>query len=281
MKEIKLLSYIFLSLLLVTSCQIDDEAQDLEKDFATTPYVVGFANDSRVTNFITDGTTQTVQIPVNLINGLNYSNNPAIDVSYFASTSSTAVEGVDYDYIDPDQRLTIEAGRDFGYINIDVYTGNINTQTPAVLVLNLADPNLGVVAQQFQTISIEFNGICLSDAGGTFDIEVVRQSNGQVYNFTNETITQIGDGEYLTESTGRFSSQAGGFDLTGAPNFAARNGFVFNENCGAITIESQPLGDTFGGNPVSGTGTVADNGDLSMTIIVGAEDTYEVQYTKL
>ncbi len=286
MKTIKRISILLIATLLNVSCLVDDERQGLEEGFATTPYVVGFKNSTSTTSFLTDGSTQLFEQPVDLISGGNFSNTPEIAVTFQVDPSSTAVAGTDYDFVSGGQTATIPANRDFGTIDINVYTGSIDVANPKTIVLNLVNSSLGVIGNngteegEFGTVTINLGGVCFSDAAGTFDIMVTR-STGQVYNFTNEVITQIGDALYLTESTGRFSSQPGGFDITAPPNNAARNGFTFTENCGVITIDSQPLGDTFGGNPVSGSGTVDESGNMVMNVTVGGDDTYNVIYTKL
>lgn len=272
--------------LLNVSCLVDDEPQELEEGFATTPYVVGFKNSSSTTSFLTDGSTQLFEQPVDLISGGNFSNTPEITVSFQVDPSSTAVAGTDYDFVSAGQTATIPANRDFGTIGINVYTDNIDVLNPKTLILNLVSSSVGVIGNngaeegEFETVTVNLGGVCFSDAAGTFDVMVTRDT-GQVYNFTNEVITQIDDALYLTESTGRFSDQPGGLDITGPPNNAARNGFIFTENCGIITIESQPLGNTFGGNPVSGSGTIDEFGNMMMNITVGGESTYTVVYTKL
>jgi len=290
MKTFKILCLSLISAFLLNSCLVDDDVQQLEGDFANTPYVVGFRNSTSTTAFLTDGSTQVFKQPVDLLTGSNFSSTPEITVTFDVDPSSTAVAGTDYDFVSSNSSATIESNRDFGTIDINVYTENIDVLNPKTIVLKLTDTNVGVIGQngdedleeEFETVTINLGGVCFSNAGGSFDIVVTRQSNGQVYNFFNETIIQTDEATYLTESTGRFSAQPGGIDLTGPPNNATRNGFVFTENCGVITIESQPLGATFGGNPVSGSGTVDDaTGNLSMTVVVGSDDTYDVEYIKL
>ncbi|MEZ4803237.1 MAG: hypothetical protein R2797_10730 [Gelidibacter sp.] len=286
MKTIKLISILLIGTLLNVSCIVDDGRQELEEDFATTPYVVGFKNSSSTTSFLTDGSTQLFEQPIDLISGGNFSNTPEITVAFQVDPSSTAIAGTDYDFVSGNGTATIPANRDFGIIGINVYTDNIDVSNPKTIILTLVNTSLGVIGDngsvegEFETVTINLGGVCFSDAAGTFDIMVTR-STGQVYNFTNEVITQIGDALYLTQSTGRFSDQPGGFDITAPPNNAERNGFTFTENCGVITIDSQPLGDTFGGNPVSGSGSLDEFGNMTMTITVGGDSTYNVVYTKL
>ncbi|MEZ4792672.1 MAG: hypothetical protein R2783_04175 [Gelidibacter sp.] len=286
MKTIKLISILLMGTLLNVSCIVDDGRQALEEGFATMPYVVGFKNSTSTTSFLTDGSTQLFEQPVDLISGGNFSETPEITVTFQIDPSSTALIGTDYDFVSGSQTATIGANRDFGTIGINIYTGNIDVTNPKTIVLTLVSTSIGVIGVngseegEFETVTINLGGICFSNAAGSFDIMVTR-STGQVYNFTNEAITQIGDALYLTQSTGRFSSQPGGFDITAPPNNAARNGFTFTENCGIITIDPQPLGDTFGGNPVSGFGSIDESGNMEMTITVGGDSTYNVVYTKL
>lgn len=286
MKTIKLLSILSILSLMCVSCIVDDGKQELEESFANTPYVVGFKNSTSTTSFLTDGTTQLFEQQVDLMSGGNFSNTPEITVTYQVEASSTSVAGTDYDFTSGNRTATINANRDFGTIGINVYTENIDVNNPKTIILTLVNTSLGVIGNngaeegEFETVTIFLGGVCFSDAAGAFDIMVTRDT-GQVYNFTNEVVTQIGEALYLTESTGRFSSQPGGFDITAPPNNAARNGFTFTENCGVITIASQPLGDTFGGNPVSGSGTIDEFGNMVMNITVGSDSTYDVVYTKL
>lgn len=280
MKNIKLLFIALASSLLTVSCLVDDEKAQLETDFASTSYVVGFLDNTSNTDFLTDGSTQVFKQPVDLIAAGVYGNTTPTDVTFSVDASSTAVAGTDYDFVNAGNSATIEANRELGTIDINVYTGNIDVDNPKILVLNLVSTSNGVIGSTYETVTITFSGICVSDVAGTFDIVSVR-SDGDTRNFFGEVITEIGPGTYLTQSTGQFSAQPGGFDLMAPPNNASRNGFVFTENCGVVTIASQPLGDTFGGNPVSGTGTVDGSGNMVLNITVGNFDSFTVTYTRL
>ncbi|MFD0860797.1 hypothetical protein ACFQ1M_01145 [Sungkyunkwania multivorans] len=281
MKNIKFLFIAFISSLVAVSCLVDDEPSELEKGFATGEYVAGFKNTTAETNFLTDGQVGSFSLPVDLLAGQVFANTPQIDLTFEVDASSTAVEGVDFDFVSTSRVVSIPASRDFATIDFNIYTENIEPLAPKTIVIRLVNSSNGVISETQQTATIILGGICFSDVGGTFNVSVERIETGATWNYTNEVISQIGEGLYLSGSTGQFGPQ-GSNDLTtfGAP----RNGFVFEENCDMITIESQNLGNFFS-NQVEGSGTVDDAGNLTMTVTItplfsDPVATYNIVYTK-
>jgi hypothetical protein len=245
MKNIKLLPFLLLSILMVVSC-VDDDVQSLEGDLASTPYVVGFSEASTQARFLIDGTTQTLEVPVDLISGNTYTNTPAIQVSYIIDVNSTAVEGTDYTVADPNQTVTIDADRDFGMIELNVNTNNIDIDQSKTLILRLATPSIGLVAEQFEEISIEIIGFCESDLAGAYTSNEITSAGAP-----NATITEVAPGVYRISSMPYLAFGGGG----GPPAW-----IEFSEICGNVE-----WGDWQGGTLAEGSGTVNGNGQITFS----------------
>lgn len=245
MKNIKILPFLLLSLVMVISC-VDDDVQSLEGDLASTPYVVGFSEASTQARFLIDGTTQLLEIPVNLIGGDTYTDTPTIEVSYIIDPNSTAVQGTDFSIVDPNQKVTIEADRDFGMIELNVNTFNIDIDQSKTLILRLATPTIGLVAEQFEEISIEIIGFCESDLAGAYTSNEIISAGAP-----NATITEVAPGVYRISSMPYLAFGGGG----GPPAW-----IEFSEICGNVE-----WGDWQGGTLAEGSGTVNGNGQITFS----------------
>ncbi|MTE27966.1 hypothetical protein [Winogradskyella ouciana] len=241
MKNTKLLALILFSMLLTTSC-VDDDVQEIEGEFATTPFVIGFSETSRDAIFQVDGSVQTLEIPVNLINGLEYASSPNITASLIVDATSTAVPGTDFNFTNPSQTVTIEEDRDFGMIELTVDTDNIDVDNSKTLVLRLAEPSVGLVAQQFQTISIEIIGLCVSDLAGMYSVTTTYGYHDFLPAYNPNTmdieVVSVGDGLYevFDFSGGLYSSgpYADAYN-TGPTSFTVQ----FSDICNNITWSGQ------------------------------------------
>lgn len=243
MKNTKFLALILfsISMLFVTSC-VDDDVQEIEGEFATTSYVIGFSQTSRDAIFQVDGSVQTLEIPVNLINGLDYSSNPAISAAVIVDAASTAVPGVDFNFVDPSQTVSIEPDREYGTIDITVDTNDIDVDNSKTLILRLAEPSVGLVAQQFQTITIEIIGLCISDLAGMYSVTTTYGYHDFLPDYNPNTmdieVVSVGDGLYevFDFSGGLYSSgpYADAYN-TGPSSFTVQ----FSDICNNITWSGQ------------------------------------------
>nr|WP_321225007.1 hypothetical protein [uncultured Psychroserpens sp.] len=246
MKNIKFILLTIICSGLMVSCNIDDDTQQLEADFATTPFVVGFANSEVSPAFLTDGAVNMFSENVVLLGGNDFSNNPSITVNFDVDASSTAVAGTDYDFINDSQSITIEENRDFATIDLNFYSENIDIDNPKVLILNITSANNNaVVGSQFQTLVITINGICFSDIGGMYSVTTTYGYHDFLPAYNPQTtdieIEALGDGMYrvFDMSSGLYSSgpYADAYG-TGATSFDV----IFSENCGDISWSNQTDG---------------------------------------
>ncbi|WP_439153032.1 hypothetical protein [Winogradskyella sp.] len=245
MKNIKLLPFLLLSMLMVLSC-VDDDVQSLGGDLASTPYVVGFSDATTQARFLIDGTTQTLEVPLDLIGGNTYTNTPEIQVSYIIDPNSTAIQGTDYTVVDPNQTVTIDADRDFRMIELNVNTNNIDIDQSKTLILRLATPSIGLVADQFEEITIEIVGFCESDLSGAYTSNEIISAGAP-----NATITEVEPGVYRISSMPYIAFGGG----AGPPAW-----IEFSEICGNVE-----WGAWQGGTLAEGSGTVNGNGEITFT----------------
>ncbi|MBR9914146.1 MAG: hypothetical protein GYB32_04865 [Algicola sp.] len=248
MKNFKIIILTILSAQLILSCSVDDEPQQLETDFATTPYVVGFNNDSAAPSYVTDGSVNVFSENIILIGGQDFSNTPSFTVNFEVDPSSTAVAGTDYDFANSSQSITIPENRDFGTLDLNIYSENIDIDNPKVLVLNISSAsNNAVVASAFQTLTITINGICFSDIGGMYSVTTTYGYHDFLPTFSTHTmdveLVDLGDGQYsLTDMSGGLYT-VGPYVAaygTGPTSFDV----VITENCGDIswTDQNDPWG---------------------------------------
>ena len=234
MKKIK---YILLTVFAFTSllsCVEDDVENNSNGD-----YIVGFRNPLGSYIF-TDIDVDPVQVtePINLVGGDNGTpSENDIVIPFTVDPSSTALS-TEYTINAPGYVVTLEAGSDFVMLPITVNPAVLPGNVPKTIVINLGEPQTegAVIAADKRTITITI-AKCASALAGDYSLVVTREDNGAVYNFPNETITELALGEYVTSTTGPY------FDLTddGAP----RNGFIFKDVCQSIVIDEQYLGDYY------------------------------------
>ncbi|RZM22928.1 MAG: hypothetical protein EOO88_27840 [Pedobacter sp.] len=242
MKKVKVLLVLAVASLLSVSCLVDDEATELGGGDTT---IVGFASASATPGFVTDGEEKQYSIAVNVIGGNEgLIPNSDITVSYEVDPSSTAVAGVNFDFVGG-QSVVIPAGATTVNIPIKVYSGSLDSDADAVdpvLVLKLSSVTSSqnvIVGSNYQIATITLNGLCFSNLAGTY-----------YYNYTSGPayfdIVELSPGAY----------QAAAF-----PFFIAQYTFEFTDNCGVLTITG---GFPFT-NVIAGNGTVSEEGNLLWT----------------
>jgi hypothetical protein len=235
MKNFKLIVLTILSLLSLHSCVKDDVENN-----ATGDYIVGFR--STLGSYIfTDNDVDPVQVKekINLIGGQNGTpSDEDIVIPFTIESSSTAIAGTDYILNTTGNSVTLAANTDFTELPFTVNPNVLPGNVPKTIVITLGSPlnSNATISEARKTITITI-AKCESDLAGTYSLEVTREDNGEVYNFSNEIITQLSLGEYVTSTSGPYD------DLTddGAP----RNGFIFKDVCQSVVIEEQYLGDYF------------------------------------
>lgn len=133
---------------------------------------------------------------------------------------------------------------------------------------------------------------CVSDLGGTYNVVTTRISTGAVYTVAGEVVTDLGNAEYETSTTGNFKITTTTQIVTGAwnTNPGNRGGYLFTEVCGKLFVANQNLHNSYS-NIVSQTAAQADlsfvdNVTGVMTIyyrisVGGVEREYRSVYTPI
>jgi hypothetical protein len=243
----------------VASCDMGD---DKELNYGNESFVAQFPFAAKTGYFLkSNNEIFNYEVPVELVGGNGLALDTDVAVSFEkldyvddASTTSddtyvTAVEGVDFEFVNPVQSLVIPAGSTFASIPIKVLSGNLDDSHPSVIVLKLTQVSATgatvVTSGNKGTINVVLQATCTSDLAGMYDLIGNRPSNGAIYNLPNEEITQIGTGRYLTSSTGPYNIR--GLISPNAQLATPTAGFIFNEVCGRIAMPqpNQPLGGAY------------------------------------
>jgi len=240
MKKFRIL--LFAIPLLTLSCSVDDDPLKIEEDLANTPFVVGFNNNVASPAFLTDGEVNLYSENIVLFGGGDFSSNPSITVDFEVDPTSTAVAGEDYDFVNGSQSITIPEDREFGPLDINFYSDNIDVDNPKTLILNITSASNGLVADLFKTLTININGICFSNIGGMYSVTTTYGYHDFLPDYNPQTtdieIEALGDGLYrvFDMSSGLYSSgpYAAAYG-TGDTSFDVE----FTENCGEISWQNQ------------------------------------------
>lgn len=183
-----------------SSCLVEDDLVD----FGDTPVLVQFESTDATAIFIKDDVnpeTFTYDIPVVLIGGKNQPISKSVDVTVSVDPSSTATAGGEFNLLDT--MVTIPAGETSASIQIEVLSGNLDTEDPKTLVLRIESSSL-TISESFKT-SVEIQAACPFDITGfygTYDAAdyVVEVSEGpaentllvkNLYNTSGETVIEL------------------------------------------------------------------------------------------
>lgn len=294
----------------ISSC---DVGNDEELNYGNEAFVTQFPFAEKKAFFLKDvnAVVYNYTVPVELVGGnglalenditvsfekIAYVDNPATtaDDSYV-----TAVEGVDFQFVNPIHVLTIPAGSKFATIPIKVISGNLNDQHPPVLVLNLTEVSASGVkivnSGNKGKINVILQAFCPSDLAGTYSVVTTRLSTGANYTVASESITEIEAGTYLSQTTGNYTLASLGLTLGGSAwNALAvpapQGGYKFKEVCGRIFVESQNLLGYYS-NIVSQTSAEAALSNVNQTTgemtiyyevpVSGVIRTYKSKYTPI
>lgn len=275
MKKLKKISLALFGIALIFSCGKDDV-----EDFKSGQHIVGFKN-TESSYIYTGADVNPVQItePIDLIGGSNGTTSGSnISVKFSVDPSSTAIPGTDYTIDITGDIVTIPSGTDFVLLPMTINPITLPGNTPKTIVINLTQvsSNNATISDSNQQITITI-AKCESDLEGDYSLQVTRVDNGDVYNYTSETITSTGNlGEYITSSTAEFGDLAlGGLDDLTADG-APRNGFFFKDVCQSIVVPEQNLGDLYSnlvfGNP-------DETNEVTLDPVTGLVTTITMTYT--
>lgn len=241
MKKLLLLTVLSLGFI---SCN-DDEPQA----FGPNQTIVGFADDASTSSYLTDVTSEALNVPISLIGFANETLPGEVVVSWSIDPSSTAVAGVEY-VISGSQTAVISAGNTTGTANFTVYPTTLNPTTPKTIVINLTTvvSNNAIVGDQYKQIVVTLQGVCNSQLQGNYTNSTFRPSNGNTYTFADEVWTKNGGtiADYTANHVGQYfgATQTAGSAGTAqlAPAVAL---FFFSDVCDQIKVNQHNLADAY------------------------------------
>ena len=279
MKNLKLLIAMVMVSVFAVSCIVDDE---VDNGFGDTPRVVGFLQPFESVNYFEDLGVIRRDFPVSLIGGADGSvSSGDITINFEVNAASTATAGVEFDFVNPTNSVTIPANATLVSIPLDVNTANLNPTMKTTLTLDL--------------VSVEQNGTVISTLNKTFNVIFVG-CQSTINNFNYNCAVSRDDGAqwnqgtqgYVVQDVNTFKSQTtGGWDQG---TIAADQGMTFIDICGDITVPVQGLAQGTYSNEVKGLttdgtdGEVLDNGDIEIVYSIGfsaGPSVYTNYYTKL
>lgn len=276
MKNLNKISIFVLLLSLITiSCSEDEQAGYIYNGDGARVY--GFQNPSTKYSYFADIGVVEKEIPVIHIGGADGTVASGETVlTYIVDTAgSTAVEGVEFDFVDTSGQLTIADGEEFAMFPVNLNTGNFDPNAATILKVTLTSAtNGGVISTLNESVEITFIGCQSTLADYTYDV-VVTQDDGSVTNQGIEGITSPSVNLFHTETTGRWAAGA----------YTANQGYEFTDVCGELVIANQGLFMGLYGNQVYtvNPGAVAANGDFEITYAItfsGEPTFYTAVYTK-
>lgn len=168
MKNLKLLIAMIMVSVFAVSCIVDDE---VDNGFGDTPRVVGFLQPFESVNYFEDLGVIRREFPVSLIGGADGSVSQGdITINFMVNPSSTATAGVEFDFVNTTNSVTIPANATLESIPLDINTANLNPTMKTTLTLDL--------------VSVEQNGTVISTLNKSFDIIFVGcQSTINTFNY--------------------------------------------------------------------------------------------------
>lgn len=249
----KIVAILLLSVSLF-SCDKDDSNLE-DANFANTPRVVGFLKATQNVPYFEDLGTIRRQFPFDVLNGgggAPFAED--LTITYEVDASSTAVEGVEFNFVDAAKTVVVPAGGNFGSLPLDVITGNFNPTAKTSLVLNMTavDKDGFVISAQSKQVTINFIG-CLSQVNGLYTV-VVTRGDGVSVTRLNENVSLQDVNYFRTTTSGTFTVG----QLSPPGSYA---GFYFTDICGDISVESQNLAGVYS-NQVRGLSTTGEDGEV-------------------
>lgn len=245
----KLFAVLFIASL-ATSC---DVGSDKELNYGSGSYVAQFPFAEKTAFFPKDDAiVYDYTMPVEIVGGNGLALATDVTVVYELDlVNSTAVEGLNFDFVGP-TTLTVPANSTFATIPMKIYSGTLDDQNAPKIVLKLTSVSGSdniVASGNKSSVTITLQGTCTSALAGTYQMTGTRVLPAATYTVASEVITEIGDGEYVTQAVGNYTLASLGLGLSGPWNALAvpapRGGYIFKEVCGRIALEEQNLLDYY------------------------------------
>lgn len=252
MKEIKLLTLLFITLIF-SSCLVDDEAPTDEYGDAAS--LAGFTSAARTLSAVTDGNEYQFGIDLSLVGPNSISDTQDVEVSVSIDPSSTAVEGTHF--MLSSYSTTLSANNNYiGSLPITMITDGIIAPLAEAPVLKLNITSVGgtniIVNGRKDSLTLTFIYQCFADLGGTYSV-----TNNFCFPSFVTTIASNGAGGWF------IGSADGGFLHQCTSNTSLLNPGTIIELCGDIlpstalqfgTDGGYGIGDIQGGTWDAGAG---------------------------
>jgi len=266
MKKIKYILILFLVIGSFVSCEKKDSLIDQIKQGTN---LVEFENSSNIFTQVSETGDWQVQVFLKVTGPTTGDLSGDITVKIAADTSSDAVEGKHYAFIEKSVVLK-ESENYLATFSFTMKTDGVEYPSTAHLNLKITSVSGAsniIASGKLNDIALTY--VCPYHLGGTYNVHTVR-SDGATYDWT-EDITELGIGQYLTQFVGTWNPPLN-------PNY----GMLFYNVCDKIDVPQQNLADMYS-NQVYGGGTYDEPTgviDITYTIEFSAGNTqYHSVYT--
>jgi len=281
MKTIKYLLIFAIGFSTLTSCVDDFDPSEAN---GTGNNIAGFLVASQNVGGIANGDTYDHNIRFNVKGPTLSDLSSDVLVTVEADPSSTAIEGVHYQF--ESNSITLSSGSNYlGELPITMLSDGILAPLDVSPVLNLRVTNATTgenVVGSGKLLKITFNYLCFSNLAGNYTAVVEYTAyDGSVYilNYA-ETFTETGTGEYRTAEVGHWTAAQLGYTP----------GYTFYDICNVTSVNGQNLVEAYGNwvddlgvsgsvDPVTGIVSI----DYSICYPAGADNCryYKAVYTPL
>ncbi|MDF2157315.1 hypothetical protein [Algoriphagus sp. CAU 1675] len=182
MKKLYILLAVAFASLAMTSC-FDDPGTDVFFNGNEVEFQDANLPNGLTARFVRNSPTQIDQVSIQ-VNRVSTNGSAPITMNISVDPSSTAVEGVHYQFTGTS--VTLEAGEFVKSFPVTVLTGNIDPSESPNLVLKIDSATGAEVSANYGKMTVAIRVICPSDLAGTWEF-----ANGE----TTE-IEEIGTGNY-------------------------------------------------------------------------------------
>jgi len=245
MKNLKMLFVLALAGIAGVSCD-NDEPEQLGGGSTA---IVGFTSAQYSSGFVTDGEAKPYAVQVGVIGG-NQGLTPDADITVSYAVIPTpgdnvAVEGTHFDLAGESNSVVIAAGTTAVQIPLTIYTEPMVIGTNRTFTLGLTtvtSQNDVIIASNYDEVVVTLIPLCFSDLGGAYTVNYTSGS-------FPVTITELEPGVYHSDTVMGWTHTTG-YEMT------------FRDVCGVLSFVDWTF---MSANPISGTGSVAENGNLIWT----------------
>jgi hypothetical protein len=237
MKAIKYLLIFAIGFSSLTSC-VDD--YDPSAANATGNNVAGFLLASQTVGGIANGDTYDHDIRFSVKGPTSGDLSADVVVTIEADPSSTAIEGVHYEFAT--NSITLSNGNSYlGQLPITMLSEGIVAPLDASPILTLRVTNAATgenVVGNGQLLIVTFNYLCFSDLAGSYSaaMEYTAYDGSVSMIYYNDIFTETGTGEYRTSRVGHWTAAQLGYTP----------GYSFSDVCNEIIVNGQNLVEAYG-----------------------------------